>query len=217
MANTTKERVLLIAPELATKINNVYQKTQIAIVSFDEGLDFEIMVNDYTAFFTSDSTTTKNDVLPILMDLLNNNLEGITAYMEGELLSLEGSDDHITFYVAVNATLSNTIITEGKDNDSLFQLVLEDIIIQVTEEDPVRFREEQERAQRYLVAHLLTLINMDPNDLAFAKPIVKEYVGDVQYHYESRALKSMDEAFFLTTPYGEVFYDIYKRRYFRFL
>lgn len=216
MANTTKENVLLIAPELAVKINDILQQNSITISEVLADTEYKLILNEVEYSIISGNPTSEADILLALLGLIES-LPEISAHISNTSIIIDGTAEFISFSLEVSDNLVNTINRGAKDNNSLFELILTDVITQVTELDPVRFKEEQERAQRYLVAHLLTLINVDPNAGDITTPFNKEYVGDVQYHYDSMALRSMDEAFFMRTPYGEVFYDIYKRRYFRFL
>lgn len=216
MANTTKANVLMIAPELGVKINDILQSSIVTVEDVLENTEYRLVINGTEYSIISGAPTSEAEILLALLTEIES-IEGIIARITSDGLVIDGTAEFISFELVVSSNLINTLVRASKDNNSLFELILADVILQVTEVDPTRFREEQERAQRYLVAHLLTLLNTDPDAGDLSTPFNKEYVGDVQYHYDSMSLRTADEAFFMRTPYGEVFYEIYKRRYFRFL
>lgn len=216
MANTTKERILAIAPELATKIQDVLKQQTIVVGTVADDTTYTININSISYEVVSGTGATVEEIIAAFEVLLIS-IPDVAITFVGTTIYVTGTADAISFTIIVSDNLTLTTVQEAKDNNTLFEIILEDVITQVTELAPVRFEEEQERAQRYLAAHLLTLTNTDPDSGDLGKDFNKEYVGDVQYHYESRELRSMEEAFFMRTPYGEIFYDIYKRRYFRFI
>jgi hypothetical protein len=216
MANTTKERILAIAPELATKIQDVLKQQTIVVGTVADDTTYTININSISYEVVSGTGATVEEIISAFEALLIDIPDVVITFV-GTTIYVTGTPDAISFTAIVSDNLTLATVQEAKDNNTLFEIILEDVITQVTELAPVRFEEEQERAQRYLAAHLLTLTNIDPDSGDLGKDFNKEYVGDVQYHYESRELRSMEEAFFMRTPYGEIFYDIYKRRYFRFI
>lgn len=216
MANTTKERILAIAPELSSKITDVLKVQTVVVGTLTNNATYVININGISYTVVSGATATIAAIIAAFGVLLVD-IPDVTITIVGDTIYISGTPDALSFTLSVTANLTATLVAAAKDNNTLFEIILADVIVQVTELAPVRFEEEQERAQRYLAAHLLTLTNTDPDSGDLGKDFNKEYVGDVQYHYESRELRSMEEAFFMRTPYGEIFYDIYKRRYFRFI
>ena len=129
-----------------------------------------------------------------------------------------------SFYIIMNEA-ATTVLVECSSNlvltavdlpfagDTLFSLILADAIIEITEE---RYDTEEERAQRYLIAHILTLANIDPENVDNDSNIIKAAVGDVQYERGSGSGTALEE-FYAQTSYGLIFYQIWLRHYFRFI
>jgi len=213
MANTTKAAVLLLAPELAIKVTNRAQQNLISVVTVANSTQYSVSVNGTVYTITSASTgaTAMSIAAQLVAAILSadvvvfNNLNGTFTITTVSLT--------VPATVIVSANLTNDISVYSYMGDDLCTMILADVVLQVIEEI---FKTEQERAQRYLAAHLLTLANVDPTASNNGGDYIREVVGDVEY-YKNGADKDAGEAFYGLTTYGVVFWEIYQRHFFRFL
>jgi hypothetical protein len=100
------------------------------------------------------------------------------------------------------------LVTFIDDNASLTTLILDDVAAQV---ESAIYGNKQERAQRYLAAHFLTLSKQGSEGLSSgaAGPVKREKVGDVEFEYSSNISKAFSDLSRLDeTKYGRVFIDI---------
>ena len=99
---------------------------------------------------------------------------------------------------------------ELEANNDLVALILEDVAAQIRE---AVYGTKQERAQRYLAAHLLTLIKQgeDGASSGASGPVEKEKVGDVEIKYSNAVLSNLsDMTRYDETKYGRVYMIIRK-------
>ena len=90
-------------------------------------------------------------------------------------------------------------------NKDLVELILEDVAAQIRQ---AVYGTKQERAQRYLAAHLLTLINQGASggNSGTAGPLISEKVGDVENKYSDSVLSNLsDVSRYDETKYGRVY------------
>lgn len=95
-------------------------------------------------------------------------------------------------------------------NKDLVELILEDVTAQIRE---AVYGTKEERAQRYLAAHLLTLIKQgsDGVNSGASGPIEKEKVGDVEVTYSTSVLSKLSDVNrYDETKYGRVYMIIRK-------
>ena len=90
--------------------------------------------------------------------------------------------------------------------DDLYELLAADVRAEITE---AIYGSQQERAQRYMVAHLATLSGVSSSNADAVGPLVTEKVGDVSKTYGlvqwAGGVERLDE-----TRYGRVFMTIRK-------
>ena len=95
-------------------------------------------------------------------------------------------------------------------NKDLVELILEDVVAQIRE---AVYGSKQERAQRYLAAHLLTLIKQgsDGANSGASGPVEKEKVGDVEVKYSTAVVSNLSDVNrYDETKYGRVYMIIRK-------
>ena len=95
-------------------------------------------------------------------------------------------------------------------NKDLVELILEDVVAQIRE---AVYSSKQERAQRYLAAHLLTLIKQgsDGANSGASGPVEKEKVGDVEIKYSTAIVSNLSDVNrYDETKYGRVYMIIRK-------
>ena len=95
-------------------------------------------------------------------------------------------------------------------NKDLVELILEDVVAQIRE---AVYGSKQERAQRYLAAHLLTLIKQgsDGANSGASGPVEKEKVGDVEIKYSTAVVSNLSDVNrYDETKYGRVYMIIRK-------
>jgi hypothetical protein len=213
MSNTTKNNVLLIAPELSAKVVNTPLAVLFSIVTVEDSTVYFIAVNGTQYSYTSGVGATALEIISGLYDAMLSTLVTKLNNGNGTLL-LTAANPPITFSYAYHANISVTVVQESYPGDDLFNLILADVIL-VCPEDV--FSTEQERAQRYLIAHILT-VSADESSAAPLNSARWDIVGDVQYRTgASMIMATPDQNIFSSTKYGEIYWDIYKRHYFTFL
>lgn len=213
MSNTTKTNVLLIAPELVSKVNNTPLSVLFSIVTVADNTLYYIAVNGTQYSYTSGVGATAEQIASGLYDAILST--AVTKINNGNgTFLLTAANPPISFTYAFNDKISSTVVQESYPGDDLFNLILADVILVCTEE---MFGTEQERAQRYLTAHILT-VSSDESNSAPLNAARWDIVGDVQYRTgASMIMATPDQNIFSSTKYGEIYWDIYKRHYFRFL
>lgn len=215
MATTTKENVLAIAPELASKVNSYNQQITLSFDDPTPGFEYVVAVAGIVYSFSAVSTNTVEDVVAHF----NNELTtaGFSCVSSENKLVVTGVD-YTPFNYVVSTGVSAAEDVVAVNNDTRFNLLLNDVELQVTEKDPFRFGVEQERAQRYLLAHLLTLATSgEDDDSSSYGDIKKETIGDISYTYATPSSYTTPEEYYNSTVYGRVFYSIQQRLYFRFI
>lgn len=101
-------------------------------------------------------------------------------------------------------------------NTEIIELILADVVEQIT---ATVYGTKQEQAQRYLGAHLLTLINAGNVGISSgaAGPVAEEKVGDVRIRYASGAFsKFSDFNRYDETKYGRMYMVLRRGRVFAF-
>ena len=88
-------------------------------------------------------------------------------------------------------------------NDNLVDLILEDVAGQITS---AIYGSKQERAQRYLAAHFLSLAYSSSEGIGGSGPIEMEKVGDVQRKFGVNSFS--DASRYDETPYGRTYMTI---------
>lgn len=85
-------------------------------------------------------------------------------------------------------------------NDNLVDLILEDVAGQI---NSATYGSKQERAQRYLAAHFLSLAFSSSQGVGGSGPIESEKVGDVEVKYGK--VDFADKSRYDETPYGRTY------------
>ncbi len=88
-------------------------------------------------------------------------------------------------------------------NDNLVDLILEDVAGQITS---AKYGSKEERAQRYLAAHFLSLAFNASIGVGGSGAVESEKVGDVEYKYGSNNFA--DASRYDETPYGRTYISI---------
>jgi len=219
MANTTLENVLTIAPELKNKVIDIAKKDSVEVANLFYDTEYTINIDgvDYTYTSSPQPGTPDEEVLRTeIINGLASVLAGCAAIVvsnSSTKIITTAAVPGVSYSINVDINLIDNNLVHNHSGIILFNLLLEDVILQVTE---LNFKDEQERAQRYLLAHLLTITNIDPDNTDDIIGLVQEVVGDVQYKYGTDFSK-LDEAFYGLSRYGIVFYEIMMRLWFRFI
>lgn len=88
-------------------------------------------------------------------------------------------------------------------NDNLVDLIISDVAGQISS---ATYGSKQERAQRYLAAHYLTLSKQAGEGVGGSGPVESEKVGDVEVKYGK--VDFADKSRFDETSYGRVYKTI---------
>ena len=86
--------------------------------------------------------------------------------------------------------------------NGIVDLILADVAGQVTSSI---YGAKQERAQRYLAAHLLKLAQLAESGVSGSGPVEMEKVGDVETRYGSSSSALSDGNRYDETPYGRTY------------
>lgn len=89
--------------------------------------------------------------------------------------------------------------------NSIVDLILADVADQITSST---YGSKQERAQRYLAAHLLKLAQLASIGSSGSGPVEMEKVGDVQTKYGNSSSTLNDGNRYDETPYGRTYMTI---------
>ena len=198
---TTKQNVSLIAPELLNQIYGVSQKTRVYILDITSN---NLTIDDKEYIYEVQSEDTIQDVIDGLIELIENDEDSIV-----EVVNTQSNYFDLVGILKESFTVSQPVSENLQTAVSpyLWDLFAEDIVNIVNEDT---FVAEIERAQRYLMAHLLTLSKMLQN-LSGAS---SEKVGDVSITYAD-PLSSEGLA---STGYGLIYKGIYlKQRKVRYI
>lgn len=214
---TTKENVLLIAPELYEKIENVAQVCEVTIDpdEVQDDTEYTVYIGGESFAVDSGSEASVNSIIAALNAEIDSELVYVVS--KSDKLVISAVQAGVSFAFSVSDNLIGELITSNYNGDLIWDLLLDDVIIQVS---PRNFKDEVERAQRYLMAHLLTLTGIDENgdDIGSLGDLIEERVGEVVLKYKAAGFNSdSGEYFYSLTRYGVVFYEIYKRNWFLFI
>lgn len=214
MANTTKENVLIIAPELAAKVNNVAKQVLVSISVVANATVYSVIINRTTYSITSAATgATASTIAAQLVAAISPSTVVLVLNNGNGTFLLISNDAEVAVTLYISANMTSQVTVENHLGDTLFNMILADCIIQVTEDI---FETEQERAQRYLMAHLLSLYNPDTTGAHVNNDVIREIVGDVEF-YTSGGGNTTQDTFFGKTVYGVIYLEIYHRHFFRFV
>jgi hypothetical protein len=213
---TMKQRVLIVAPELRIKLTDVSKNVLIAISEVVDETDYEVTINDETYVINSGVDATSESLTNALALALGADENVIVSIPSTGLVRLVADQSiGIDFSISVYDRLVLTVVNEAYDANAIFTQLYEDVQFQVTE---LNFKDEQIRAQTYLLAHLLTLANTDPfGGSGMATELSQETVGDVTFKVSTGTGNKNESNFYEKTIYGKVFYEIQQRRWFRFV
>ena len=206
MANTTKANVLLIAPELSTYISNVAQVYRISVNTVSNAQLYSITINSRTASYTSDATATAVEIVAGLISAIEAN--SILNAFVSCLNALDGTftitakTAGTAYTISVSSKLTATSLTANYNGDGLFNLILKDVEEEIT--TYTVNTETQEKAQRYLMAHLLTV-----HYSGIQGNVKSESVGRASVTYMGGDM--FDPDMLSRTRYGAEFWRIWKR------
>jgi hypothetical protein len=200
----TKAQVKLIAPELASIIDGIPQKTRIYI---SELTDNVVTIDDVEYIYTVQEGDTTAEVLSGLVTILNETVDPIVT-----VVNVNSNDLYFDVRGVYNdtytvSTPSLTTVLINAVPSSLWDMFEADIdgIVNIN-----TFVSDIPRAQRYLMAHMLTLNKMS----TMSATVSSETVGNVSVTY---ADPLSDEALG-STKYGMIYRGIYlKQRIIRFV
>lgn len=206
MANTTKTNVLIIAPELTSIIDNTAQVDLISVVTVTNTETYSNTINGTTVSYTSDGTATKYEIVTGLISAIQGNsttnaLVSCTNNGDGTYyLTSKTAGTAVT--ILVSSKLSKTNIVANFNGDSLFNLILTDVIEEI---DTLSINTEtQEKAQRYLTAHILSLQQSGSHG-----NVRSESVGRASITYAGGDM--FDPDMLSRTRYGAEFLRIWKK------
>jgi len=216
MADTSKENILTIAPELTSFVSNTRQSTTLTVSTAQDSRDYTVAIDgvEYSANSGVGAT-----VISIATALYNAISAAALAHIEtvdnGDgTLTIRAYDAGIRFDINTDTDpfMSVSIDTAAQLGHNLLQLILEDVR---QECQYARYRDEQERAQRYLAAHLLTVLyDTGISTSGTAGDIIREKVGDVETWYSdggtSTSLSTSDSDL-KNSKYGRTFMSIRAR------
>lgn len=219
MSNTTKNNVLLIAPQLETFVRNTRQSILCDISAAVDSREYTINIDNVPLSITSVVSATRLTIAAQFVAEINSaysnslvakdNLDGTFV------INVKDSNSYVNIDSDTDLYMLTSISQISRRGELLFDLVLEDVAIVCTEE---WFKTEQERAQRYLTAHILTVLQdagIDTSNTRSAGDIIKERVNEVELWYSDGAtdkIVNLGDTDLLSTPYGKTFLEIRSRR-----
>ena len=217
MADTTKEKVLLLAPELTSVSSNIRQVTFFFIQDVIDSEDYTININGTDFTVNSGVGATAASIAALLAIDINAGAEPVIADDDDEdgsfLVMATTAGTAFTFEVDNNIT--GSYITENWNGEDLFDMMLADAILEIKES---RYFNEEERAQRYLLAHLLTKVKqIKSNPNSTIAGLQREKVGDVENWYGLPMYEYAKGTGYNTTKYGQMFIGIKQRYSMRFI
>lgn len=192
---TTKENVSLIAPELLAQIYGQYQKTRCYI---SELTDNVITVEDKEYIYEVQEGDTVEDVIEDLYTMINDDPDAIVSAVNSSETYIDIIGKESNPFTVSTPTTENIQEAVPSSLWDLFTLDIDDIVSEDT------FTGQVERAQRYLIAHLLTI----QSKLSKASLNSNEKVGDISVTY---ADPLSPEGLGLT-GYGLIYLSIYKSK-----
>lgn len=171
---TTKERVLTIAPELIYYVNGQTQKTRVYINSTSDNI---LTVDDKEYIYQLQLDDTVTDVIEGLIDLVTNDEESIVGVVNDSNTYFDIRGLYTLPFVVSTPTVTETL--QDAIPDSLWELIAEDVELLVNK-DTFANTDMIERGQRYLMAHL---ISMAKKGLGNIIGVTSEKVGDISVSY----------------------------------
>ena len=193
---TTKEKVALIAPELLELIHGVAQKTRLYVQDTTQNT---VTIDDKEYTYEVQEDDTIEDIISGLMELIDNDEDAIVSVVNDSETYFDIRGLYLESYSISGLTYEITIPSIP---DSLWELFAEDIANVVNEDT---FKDEIERAQRYLMAHMLTLKNSGLNNMA---GVNSERVGDISVQYSD----PMSQEGLGLTGYGLIYKGIWLKQ-----
>jgi len=217
MADTTKEKVLLLAPELTGVASNIKQVSFFFILDVIDSEDYTVTINSTDFTVNSGVSATAASIANLLTTAINAGAEPVTADDDDEDGSflVTANVAGTAFTIEVDNNINASSISDNWNGEELFDMILADAILEIKES---RYYNEEERAQRYLCAHLLTKVNdIKNNPNAYTAGLQREKVGDVENWYGLPMYEYAKGSGYNTTKYGEVFVGIKQRYSMRFI
>lgn len=217
MSNTTKENVLLIASQLETFVRNTRQLVLLTVDIAADSREYTVNVDNVPSTVTSGVGATLETIRDLLLAKLISDystIEFAASSTDKITASPKDSNTYVNIDSDTDLYITTTVEQIARRGELLFDLVLDDVAIVCTEE---WFRTEQERAQRYLAAHILTVLKdagFNPANARSAGDIIKERVDEVELWYSDGAANnvvSLGDSDLLSTPFGKVFLEIRSR------
>lgn len=217
MADTTKAKVLLLAPELTEYTENFKQVTSFFVSDVIDSEDYTITINSTDFTINSGVSATAVSIAAALTAAVNAGAEPVTADDDDENGSFLVMADvaGTPFTVRSDNNITHSDLVENWNGEDIFDMMLADVILEVKES---RYFNEEERAQRYLCAHLFTKIKeIKDNPNAAVAGLQREKVGDVENWFGLPMYEYAKGSGYNTTKYGQVFIGIKQRYSMRFI
>ena len=212
MILTTKENILSIAPELRSFLLNERQTATIRIVAAVEHHEYTVVIDDIECSYTATETDTIEDIVEKLEEQIELEVVDVTTVTTADTIKVIVLEAGHAMDISANSSVYIEInyTRFAHNGQEIFDLILEDVANEVTEE---RYRLECERAQRYLAAHLLTIMKKElEGETIDDKDRIKERVNEVEIWYSDKKDSiSTDDALLSLTTYGMVFMGIRRR------
>lgn len=192
--DTTKERVLLGAPELFDLLQNSKQIDLIEVTDVVKETNYTVTINNVDYVHTTTTTPTKENIVTGLINAITADLE-LKNNLDGSFRVSKNAEYSIT----TGTKLELTGISSYKNADTLFNMYLDDVKAELSD----IVTGAKEKCQRYLLAHLLTLHGQNTGN---AK---SESVGRASVTYTGGDM--LDPDMLSRTKYGAEFWRIYKK------
>lgn len=208
MSNTNIGNVYAVAPELESFYANKAQIVRVNILNYFDDTLYQVIINSSTFSYTSPASGgDKLAVAAALVALINAGSEPVTANNNGNgTFNLRADVAGVTFNLVVDGNMSDITIQANKTYTATINLILSDVARDVKQSI---FGNNQERAQRYLAAHYLTLARNDSDRNPEAGGfLTSTKVGDVTYNYSLSDLKDANRLD--STPYGRTYNQLCK-------
>lgn len=202
MADTTKANVLIIAPELSDAITNVAKVVRISVATLSNLSVYSVTINGTTYAYTSDTTATAIEICAGLVSAITSTAVTKIDNLDGTF-DLTGATAGTDYTLSVSSKLSADVITDNFNGDALFNLILADVIEEI---DTLSIDSAtQEKAQRYLTAHLIACQTFG----GATGNVKSESVGRASVTYSGGDM--LDPDMLSKTRYGAEFWRIWKK------
>lgn len=211
---TSRDNILLIAPELAELLTSIAQVLKVTVATALNSTAYIVQINSSTATYTSDTAATTAEITAGLVSAINTLSAGVTAIDNGDgTLNITANTAGTAFTCTTGNYLSQTTVQANYDYIQVYNLVVNYVALTVG----FKFKSFMLMAQTYLAAHLFSLISSTNTGAGAGGNgnIQSQSVGSVSVTYAQILPKFSTQ--YDATKYGREFGNIRRMTQPRFL